>query len=414
MASVTIAHPGAIGDQITDFEQQYAMALKVFAGETLTAFQRTSVTNGRTNERTIQHGKSAQFPVFGRATAKYLKAGDNLDDQRVAIKNGERTIVIDGLLTSDQLIFDLDSFILHYDFRSPYATEMGNALAIAHDASVLAEIAKEATNTTPNVEGLGVGGIITKKLDAGLGAGINAATGKAIYDILLEGKTKMANNYVPTQERYAYMLPEYHSALASALDFLNRNYGANGSILEGNIIRLAGFDILECPHLTQGGADPSNAYQGDGHVFPSAYKDKKPILMCHKSSVGVVRLKGLSMESGRRINYQSDQLVATMAEGIGGLRPEATFMGIVDNGDGYVASMVSEYNANVAAASAQLQKAKEATISMSIADVAPTEDATATTDTTATASTASTSKTTSSKSTSSKTTSSKTTTSSKS
>lgn len=364
MANVTIAHPGAIGDQITNFSQQYAMALKVFAGETLTAFQRTSVTNGRTNERTIQYGKSAQFPAFGRATAKYLKAGDNLDDQRVNIKNGERTIVIDGLLTSDCLIFDLDSFILHYDFRSPYAAELGNALAIAHDASVLAEIAKEATNVTPNVEGLGTGGVITKKLAKGETGGINAATGKAIYDILLEGKTKMANNYVPTQDRYAYMLPEYHSALASALDFLNRNYGANGSILEGNVIRLAGFDIFECPHLTQGGADASNAGQGDGHVFPSAYKSKKPILMCHKSSVGVVRLKGLSMESGRRINYQSDQIVATMAEGIGGLRPEATFMGIIDDGDPATMSLMAEREARIAEATAQLQAAKEASVSV--------------------------------------------------
>lgn len=376
MANVTIAHPGAIGDSITNFEQQYAMALKVFAGETLTAFQRTSVTNGRTNERTIQHGKSAQFPAFGRATAKYLKAGDNLDDQRVNIKNGERTIVIDGLLTSDCLIFDLDSFILHYDFRSPYATELGNALAIAHDASVLAEIAKEATNATPNVEGLGTGGVITKKLGTGETGGINAATGKAIYDILLEGKTKMANNYVPTQDRYAYMLPEYHSALASALDFLNRNYGANGSILEGNVIRLAGFDIFECPHLTQGGADAENAGQGDGHAFPSAYKNKKPILMCHKSSVGVVRLKGLSMESGRRINYQSDQIVATMAEGIGGLRPEATFMGIIDDGGPAMASLMAERDARIAEATAQLQAAKEASVSI----VVPTSISEATTE----------------------------------
>lgn len=366
MANVTIAHPGAIGDTITDFNAQYATALKVFAGETLTAFQRISVTNGRTNERTIKHGKSAQFPAFGRATAKYLKAGDNLDDQRVNIKNGERTINIDGLLTSDCLIFDLDSFILHYDFRSPYATELGNSLAIAHDASVLAEIAKEALNATPNVEGLGTGGVITKKLDSGVTGGINTATGKAIYDILLEGKTKMADNYVPTQDRYAYMLPEYHSALASALDFLNRNYGANGSILEGNVIRLAGFDILECPHLTKGGADAENAGQGDGHAFPSAYKSKKPILMCHKSSVGVVRLKGLSLESGRRINYQSDQIVATMAEGVGGLRPEATFMGIIDDGDPETFSLMAEREARIAEATAQLQAAKEASVSVAV------------------------------------------------
>lgn len=383
MANVTIAHPGAIGNSITNFDQQYAMALKVFAGETLTAFQRTSVTNGRTNERTIQYGKSAQFPAFGRATAKYLKAGANLDDQRENIKNGERTIVIDGLLTSDCLIFDLDSFILHYDFRSPYAAELGNALAIAHDASVLAEIAKEATNATPNVEGLGTGGVITKKLGTGETGGINTATGKAIYDILLEGKTKMANNYVPTQDRYAYMLPEYHSALASALDFLNRNYGANGSILEGNVIRLAGFDIFECPHLTQGGADATNASQGDGHAFPSAYKSKKPILMCHKSSVGVVRLKGLSMESGRRINYQSDQIVATMSEGIGGLRPEATFMGIIDDGDPAMASLMAEREARIAEATAQLQAAKEASVSVavpaSISEITTEEETKATT-----------------------------------
>ena len=245
---------------------------------------------------------------------------------------------------------------------------------------------------------MGTGGVISKKLDAGLTGGINTATGKAIYDILLEGKTKMADNYVPTQDRYAYMLPEYHSALASALDFLNRNYGANGSILEGNVIRLAGFDILECPHLTQGGADASNAGQGDGHVFPSAYKDKKPILMCHKSSVGVVRLKGLSLESGRRINYQSDQIVATMAEGIGGLRPEATFMGIVEDGDPATASLMSEYNANVAAATARLQQAKVATVSVAVPEnITTTEE---TTDTKATTSkTKSTSKTTASKAT---------------
>ena len=176
----------------------------------------------------------------------------------------------------------------------------------------------------------------------------------------------MADNYVPAQDRYAYMLPEYHSALASALDFLNRNYGANGSILEGNVIRLAGFDIFECPHLTQGGADATNASQGDGHSFPSAYKSKKPILMCHKSSVGVVRLKGLSMESGRRINYQSDQIVATMAEGIGGLRPEATFMGIIDDGDPAMASLMAERDARIAEATAQLQAAKEASVSVAV------------------------------------------------
>lgn len=330
MANVTIANPMSINGQAATDADKLALALKVFSGETLTAFQRTSVTTGRVMERTIASGKSAQFPVFGRTKAHYLKSGQNLDDLRENIQQNERIIKLDGLLTADALIFDLDEFIAHYDFRSPYAAELGNALAISHDASVLAELAKEALNTTENVAGNGKGGVLTAKLDSGV-VGINKQTGLAIYQLLLQAKAEMSKNYVPATERYAYLDPEYHSALASAVEFLNRDYGASGTILEGNVIRLAGFDILECPHITRGGDDNTNVIQGEGHVFPAAYVDKHPIIICHKTAAGVLRLKNLSMESGRRIEYQADQMIAKMAVGMGGLRPEAAFLGIVEN-----------------------------------------------------------------------------------
>lgn len=330
MANVTIANPMSINGQATTDADKLALALKVFSGETLTAFQRTSVTSGRVMERTIASGKSAQFPVFGRTKAHYLKAGQNLDDLRENIKQNERVIKLDGLLTADTLIFDLDEFIAHYDFRSPYAAELGNALAISHDASVLAELAKEALNEQENVEGNGKGGVITTKLDAGV-VGINKQTGLAIYQTLLEAKAKMSKNYVPATERYAYLDPEYHSALASAVEFLNRDYGASGTILEGNVIRLAGFDILECPHIVRGGDDNTNVIQGEGHVFPVLYADKHPIIICHKTAAGVLRLKNLSMETGRRIEFQADQMIAKMAVGMGGLRPEAAFLGVIEN-----------------------------------------------------------------------------------
>ena len=330
MANVTIANPMSINGQAASDADKLALALKVFSGETLTAFQRTSVTTGRVMERTIASGKSAQFPVFGRTKAHYLKSGQNLDDLRENIKQNERVIKLDGLLTADTLIFDLDEFIAHYDFRSPYAAELGNALAISHDASVLAELAKEALNTTENVVGNGKGGVLTTKLDAGV-VGINKQTGLAIYQTLLQAKAEMSKNYVPATERYAYIDPEYHSALASAVEFLNRDYGASGTILEGNVIRLAGFDILECPHIVRGGDDNTNVIQGEGHVFPATYADKHPIIICHKTAAGVLRLKNLSMETGRRIEYQADQMIAKMAVGMGGLRPEAAFLGVIEN-----------------------------------------------------------------------------------
>ena len=331
MADIKIANPMAIGTAATTDADKLALALKVFSGETLTAFTRNAVTNGRTITRDITSGKSAQFPAFGRTKAHYLKSGKNLDDLRENILNGERTILIDGLLTADTLIFDMDEFIAHYDFRSPYSAQLGEALAIAYDASILAEIAKEALNTTANVAGLGTGGVVTRTLTAGNTAGINNATGAAIYSILLEIKSKMTKNYVPQSDRYAYLDPDFHSAIVSSLEYLNRDYGATGTIQEGNVVRLAGFDLIECPHLTLGGDDNANTIQGSGHVFPATYAAKTPIIACHKTAAGVVRLKSLNFEQARRAELQADQLIAKMAVGVGGLRPECSFMGVVNN-----------------------------------------------------------------------------------
>lgn len=338
MPDVTIASPMAIGGVTTTDADKLALALKVFSGETLTAFARASVTNGKFIKRTIQSGKSAQFPVFGRTKAHYLKAGKSLDDIRENIQQGERTIVIDGLLTSDCLVFDLDEFIAHYDFRSPYAAQLGEALAISMDASVLAEVAKEALNPNENVAGLGHGGKIEQTLPAGSTLGINKETGVAVRQLLLEAKAKMANNYVPATDRYAFVTPDIHAALASNLDFLNSQYGAAATLSNSNVINMDGFQIIECPHLTAGGDDPTNTIQGDGHVFPKdgtgddATAFNQPILICHKSSVGILSLKDISFEQARRPEYQADQLIAKYAIGIGGLRPESTFIGVLNNG----------------------------------------------------------------------------------
>ena len=331
MADVKIANPLAIGNATSTDAEKIALAKEVFSGEVLKAFERKTVTKGRVVERSITSGKSADFPCFGRTSAHYLKAGQNLDDLRQNIKQGIRKIDIDGLLTADFLVFDLDEFMSHYDFRSPYAEECGNALAISHDASVIAEIAKEALSATENVEGNGLGGVITKTVASGNEVGINQATGLAIYELLLEAKSRMSKNHVPAGDRTVYIDPDFHSALASNLAFLNSQHGATGTIIEGNIIKLAGFDIVECPHITRGGDDNTNTIGGVGHVFPAEYKNKKPIIIHHKSGVGVVKLKDVNVEHARRAEYQADQFITKMAEGCGGLRPEACFIGVIES-----------------------------------------------------------------------------------
>lgn len=326
MADVTVAQPGLI-QGTSDALGAY---LKVFAGETLAAFSRSSVTMGRHIVRTISSGKSSQFPVFGRADAAYLKPGKSLDDIRQNIPTGEKVIVIDGLLTTSQMIPDIDEALSHFDVRSEYTKQMGEALALKMDGAVLAEAAKMVVANKENLTGLGKGEIITKKI-AAADIGVTEAEGKAIVQSLLEIKAKMSNNYVPESERYVFMTPTARTSLIASLVAINRDYGGVASITEGDILRIAGFDIIECPHLTMGGAEVNEGLlQGAGHVFPAAYKGKCAFIAMHKSAVGTVKLRDLKLERARRAEYQADMLAASYAVGHGGLRPEAAYMGCIE------------------------------------------------------------------------------------
>lgn len=326
MAEVTVAHAGQIAGQ----EDMLGLYLKVFAGETLAAFSRASVTEGRHIVRTISSGKSAQFPVFGRGDAAYLKPGKSLDDIRKNIPMNEKVINIDGLLTTSQMITDIDEAMAHYDIRSEYSRQMGEALALKADGAVLAEAAKMIVAGKENLEGLGKGEVITSQI-ASTDIGVTEAEGKALVKMLLDIKAKMSNNYVPETERYVYMTPVARTALIASLVAINRDYGGIATITDANILRIAGFDIIECPHLTIGGADKNDGVlQGDGHVFPAAYKDKCAFIAMHRTAVGTVKLKDLKLEQARRAEYQADMLAASYAMGHGGLRPEAAYMGCIE------------------------------------------------------------------------------------
>lgn len=302
---------------------QLALFLKVFGGEVLTAFTRASKVMNNHMIKTIDSGKSTSFPVMGRGKAHYLPAGSNLDDLREAIPHNEVVINIDGLLTSDVLITDIFEAMNHYDVRGEYAKQLGEALAIAADGATVAEIAKLVKKNTENITGLGKGVVVEKTLTGG--AGINYETGKAVIDGLLEMKAKWTTQYVPEEERFAYITPEVESAIITSKDAINRDYGAVASIVDGNIDKLCGFKIIAVPHLKAGGADKTGMLgtAPEGHVFPTEYT--KALAVCaHRTAVATVKLKDLQLEYARRPELQADMIIAKNAVGHGGLRPEAS------------------------------------------------------------------------------------------
>lgn len=302
---------------------QLALFLKVFSGEVLTAFTRASKVMNNHMIKTIDSGKSTSFPVMGRGKAHYLPAGSNLDDLREAIPHNEVVINIDGLLTSDVLITDIFEAMNHYDVRGEYAKQLGEALAIAADGATVAEIAKLVKANTENITGLGKGIVVEKTITGG--AGINYETGKAVIDGLLEMKAKWTTQYVPEEERFAYITPEVESAIITSKDAINRDYGAVASIVDGNIDKLCGFKIIAVPHLKAGGADKTGMLgtAPEGHEFPTDYAGALAVC-AHRTAVATVKLKDLQIEHARRPELQANMIIAKNAVGHGGLRPEAS------------------------------------------------------------------------------------------
>lgn len=310
-----------------------ALFLKVFGGEVLTAFARTSVTTSRHMVRSISSGKSAQFPVLGRTQAAYLAPGENLDDIRKDIKHTEKVITIDGLLTADVLIYDIEDAMNHYDVRSEYTSQLGESLAMAADGAVLAEIAglcNAESQYNENIAGLGTATVIeTTQEKSDLTDQV--ALGKEIIAALTKARAALTKNYVPASDRVFYCDPDSYSAILAALMPNAANYAALIDPEKGSIRNVMGFEVVEVPHLTAGGAGTSREdTTGQKHAFPASKsgsvkvaKDNVIGLFMHRSAVGTVKLRDLALERARRANFQADQIIAKYAMGHGGLRPEA-------------------------------------------------------------------------------------------
>lgn len=261
--------------------------------------------------------KSASFAVMGRTRAKYLAPGDSLDDQRKKMEHNERVIAIDGLLTADCLITDIDDAMNHYDVRVEYSRQLGEALAMAADCAVINELANEAANDATFKDGnipdngtdadkvLGTGKAF--EFVTGLDISQDATYGNKILEGLLAARAQMTKNYVPMGDRYCLLTPEGYSAVMKALMPDSANYHALFDPNTGKLQTICGFEVIEVPHLLNDGVDGKHAL--NAKVKTAGLQG----IVFHRSAVGTVKLKDLAMERARRAEYQADQIIAKYA-----------------------------------------------------------------------------------------------------
>jgi hypothetical protein len=297
-----------------------ALFMKMFSGEVLTAFTRTSVMMPRHMVRTIAHGKSCAFPVMGRTNAKYLAAGDSLDDQRTKMENTEKVITIDGLLTADCLITDIDDAMNHFDVRTEYSRQLGEALAQSADCAIINELANTGvmgenipTNETLKNEGTGK----SYQFVTGLSEATTVEYGNKLLEGLINARAQFTKNWVPQGDRYFLTSPEGFSAICRALMPDAANFAAIFDPTTGKLKNVCGFEIVETPNFLNTGVDGKHAL--NSKISAAGLEG----IAFHRSAVGTVKLKDLAMERARRAEYQADQIIAKYSMGHGGLRPEA-------------------------------------------------------------------------------------------
>jgi hypothetical protein len=306
--------PSRIG-QVNQANDADALFLKVFAGEVLTAFEQSTIMLGKHNVRTIQFGKSAQFPATGRISSGYHTPGDELTG--LGVNHNEKVITIDALLVSHAFVDRLDEAMNHYDVRSIYSAEMGRQLATVFDKNVIQEgIIGARANAL--VTGLPNGYVIQ---DDNFDSATQATKVAAFEAAIFAAAQKLDENDVPKEGRYCLLRPADYYPIVAETNAINKDWGGQGSYAQGSVAFIAGIQILMSNNVPS--TDLSGAtYHGADFSFDTGVRGQTKGLIFQSNGIGTVKLLDLAMESAWDIRRQGTLLVAKMAVGHGWLRPE--------------------------------------------------------------------------------------------
>jgi hypothetical protein len=291
--------------QVNGAGDQRALFLKVYGGEVLTAFTKATVALERTQVRSISQGKSAQFPATWRNTAAYHTPGTEITGN--TILSNEIVISIDDLLISSVYIPIIDEAMTHFDYRSEYSFQSGNALAQQLDKNIL-QVGVLAARAAATITG-GDGG--SSLINASYKTDSSTLAGG-----LFEAAQVLDEKSVPSDSRYAFMLPAQYYRLAQNTTAINTLYGGSGAYSDGSIVRIAGIELVKCLNLPS-----TNVTTG-----PAAYQvnaTNTAALIMQKSAVGTVKLIDIATEMMYDMRRQATLVVAKTAVGHGILRPQA-------------------------------------------------------------------------------------------
>jgi hypothetical protein len=324
-----------------------ALFLKKFSGEILQTFEESNIFKPLHTIRTIDSGKSAQFPVTGIASASYHTPGENIADGGNSylsdIGKTEKIINIDKMLVASTFLANIDDVKNHYDIRSVYANELGKALAKRFDTAV-AKTFLGAARDSANLSATSAGSTYDVAGEA-FGRGnldptaVDTFTGAQLVGALFAAAQRLDEQDVPSDGRFCVLRPAEYYKLVTGADsnntfsltsVINSDIGGQGSIASGNVPQIAGISLYKSNHLPStdlsGGAgvdagSSNDIFAGNGVGYDGDFRNTFGIVS-HSAAVGTVKLLDLATESEYQIERQGTLFVAKYAMGHGILRPE--------------------------------------------------------------------------------------------
>lgn len=306
------ATPSRIGQALGSGDTR-ALFLKVFSGEVLTTFNTKTVMADKVRVRNIASGKSAQFPAIGRTSAAYHTPGAEINGN--IIQQDEKVITIDDLLIANTFISSIDEAMSHFEVRSEYSRQMGDALAQTYDRNLLSLAVKAARDPS----GLGNGAVGQGDAESvSIGA---TPTIDTIITNIYEAAQKLDEKNVPESDRYVLVSPDVYWGLVSSDKLLNRDFGGNnGAYVDGTVMKVAGMSIVKTNNLAVNHTTATD-YPDYSSKYAVDASNTKALIM-HPQALGTVKLLDLASEMEYDIRRQGTLMVSKMAVGHGVLRPE--------------------------------------------------------------------------------------------
>jgi len=290
-----------------------SLFLKVFSGEVLSAFERENLMLNMTNVRSITSGKSAQFPITGTISSSYHTIGNEI--LGTAVNKNEKVINIDDMLLANAFVAELDELKNHYDVRSIYSKEMGQALAKTIDKNILNLVVLASRASTANVTGGNIGDQI---IDAD--ANTNASS---LKDSIFDAIQKLDENDVPSSDRFIVVKPDQYYQLLNLDSVMSRDFSANaGDRAKGFITTIGGVPLVKSNTAVASFTDQSAvSTAGTNNTYIGNFSTVQAVVF-HKQAVGTVKLKDLVLETTYDPRRLGTLMTARMALGHGILRPE--------------------------------------------------------------------------------------------